>query len=62
MLSKVWMIPAFFGDLPATGGDMAYFIRVALVNRLQHLQNLHIVARERISVSSLSGLCDTDSE
>lgn len=24
---------------------MAYFIRVALVNRLQHLQNLHIVAR-----------------
>ncbi len=46
MLSKVWMIPeAFFGDLPATGGDMAYFIRVALVNRLQHLQNLHIVAR-----------------
>ncbi len=36
---------AFFGDLPATGGDMAHFIRVALVDRLQHLQNLHIVAR-----------------
>ena len=34
-----------FGDLPAAGGHAFHLFRIAFVDGVQHLQNLHIMAR-----------------